>query len=87
MSYETIAEQIKSLPEECIPELGDFIAYLKLRAKFKDFEQQTDSYKAALKSWRDISKSLFENNEDAAFMQTAFDAVHDREPYKAKEIW
>ena len=87
MNYEMIAEQIKSLPELYIFELGDFIACLKLKAKFQDFERQPGSYRAAIMNWRDNSKSLFENPEDAAFMETAFTPNHDHEPYRAKEIW
>ena len=86
MNYEMIAEQIKSLPEPYIFELGDFIAYLKLKAKFQDFERQLGLYRAAIMNWRDNSKSLFENPEDAAFMETAFTPNHDHEPYRAKEI-
>ncbi len=39
MSYETLEKEIqafKTLPEEYIAELGDFITYLKLKAKFME---------------------------------------------------
>lgn len=39
MTYEMLMEKIRSLPEECLEEVGEFIEYLRLRAKFSDFEK------------------------------------------------
>ncbi|MCH5290682.1 MAG: hypothetical protein J1D88_02840 [Treponema sp.] len=87
MRYEIFAEEIKTLPEQYISELGDFINYLKLKAKFQDFEHRADPYKTAVANWRSESKELFGNPDDAAFMESAFDSARRREPYTAKEIW
>lgn len=38
MSYEALAEQIKTLPEAAIDEVNDFITYIKLKSHFADFE-------------------------------------------------
>ena len=84
MGYEMIAEQIATLPEAYISELSDFIVYLKLKAKFQDFE--TLSYENALLKWREDSKELFANKEDAAFIQKAFEN-RSKEVYVQKEIW
>lgn len=85
MSYELLAEEIKTLPESYISEISDFVVYLKLKSKFEDFENQNDSYTAALSAWREKSKDLF--NEDAQFMNTAFETNRSKEIYKTKEIW
>lgn len=45
------------------------------------------SYKNALAKWREESKDLFENPEDAEFMDHAFERSEEKEPYKEKEIW
>ncbi len=90
MPYETLVKEIqsvKNLPEEYIAELGDFITYLKLKAKFADFENSPDAYFNALEKWRNDTKELFDNSEDANFMEHAFDNIRSKEVYKAKEIW
>lgn len=38
MSYEVLEKEIKTLPKEYIDELEDFVTYLKLKAKFAEFE-------------------------------------------------
>lgn len=45
------------------------------------------NYKNALKKWREGSKKLFDNPEDAEFMEHALDDTAEKEPYKEKEIW
>lgn len=90
MSYETLVKELQSvrtLPAEYINELGEFIAYIKLKAKFADFENNTNAYMDALTKWRNDSKDLFDNPEDANFLEHAFDNVRSKEVYKAKEIW
>jgi len=47
----------------------------------------TASYKMALAKWREGSKDLFDNPEDAEFMEHALDGSATKEPYKEKEIW
>ena len=41
----------------------------------------------ALTKWRNDSKDLFDNSEDAEFLEHAFDNLRSKEVYKAKEIW
>ena len=85
MRGEDLAEEIKTLPESYISQISDFIVYLKLKEKFDDYENHKDSYNQALSSWRSASKDLFE--EDAQFMDSAFEVKRSQEVYKAKEIW
>lgn len=44
-------------------------------------------YKNALEKWREESKFLFDNPDDAEFMEHAFERTSEKEPYKEKEIW
>lgn len=87
MSYEALERELRTLSDADISRISQFIVYLKLKEKFSEFENCSDAYENALSSWRDESKSLFENPDDSAFMQSAFDSARSRETYKAKEIW
>ncbi len=87
MTYEMLEQEIKALPEDYITELGLFITYLKLKAHFADFANHNTDYEAALNNWRLGSQELFNNADDAAFMQTVFDTPRSTEKYAAKEIW
>ena len=86
MSYEMLAEEIKTLPMQYFSELGEFIRYLKFKAKFQNFERQADFYETAVANWRNESKELLDNPENAALIESAF-ASSRREPYTAKGIW
>ena len=86
MSYATLENEIRALPESYIEEISQFIVYLKLKDRFAAFENG-NSYEAALSAWRNDSKPLFDSAEDAEFMEKAFDSALTREVYKAKEIW
>ncbi|MCR5724668.1 MAG: hypothetical protein K6G80_06230 [Treponema sp.] len=86
MSYEVLENEIRSLPESYISEISQFIMYLKLKERYSDFESK-NSYENALQAWRKKSAALFENADDAAFMEHAFDTTHSQETYKAKDIW
>lgn len=46
----------------------------------------SNGYKKALAKWRAESKSLFENPDDAEFMEHAFDKALDKEAFKEKDI-
>jgi len=85
MSYELLAEEIKTLPESYISQISDFIVYLKLKEKFDDYENHKDSYEEALSKWRRDSKELFE--KDTQFMNSAFETKRSQDVYRAKEIW
>ncbi len=87
MSIDTLTSQIRALPESCISELSDFIVYLQMKVRFAEFEEHSDRYKMALSKWRQDSQDLFDNEEDALFMQHAFDDMRSKEVYNAKEIW
>lgn len=51
------------------------IVSLKSNVKIYQTDKQIDNYKEVLASWRKDSKELFENPEDAEFMQHAFDNI------------
>ncbi len=87
MSYDVLAQELKTLPEEYLSEIMQFVVYLKLKEKFSDYNNKTLSYEKALSSWRDESKTLFDNDDDASFMETAFDFNRRNEIYAAREIW
>ena len=86
MSHAALEKEIRALPESYLAEISQFIMYLKLKERFSAFES-SDSYENALTLWRNDTASLFENSEDSAFMQNAFEGSHSVETYKAKEIW
>ena len=44
MSYETLVEEIKELPEECISELNNIVISMKLRYKAQDDENASAPY-------------------------------------------
>ena len=90
MSFETLQAEIqgfKTFPAEYILELEEFMNYLKLKAKFENFENDTDFYKNALLKWRNNAKPLFENPMDASFLEHAFENIKSKEIYEKKDIW
>ncbi len=68
-------------PERVQESLG---ALLELAGKLNCLPS---SYKTALAKWREESKGLFENPEDAEFMDHAFESEESKEIYNEKEIW
>ena len=87
MSYETLVEEIKELPEECISELNNIVISMKLRYKAQEAEGRNYAFEKALAHWRAESEDLFANPDDASFMEHAFDVCGNKEMYKSKEIW
>ena len=85
MSYDTLEKEIRALPESYMAEISQFITYLRLKDRFSDYENRRP-YETALSEWRRDSAALFENPEDAAFLQGAFDAAQSQEGYRPKEI-
>lgn len=63
------------------------IVSLKSNVKMHQSDEKINEYKEALSAWKKDSKDLFENKEDAEFMQHAFDNISSKEIYSAKEIW
>lgn len=63
------------------------IVSLKSNVKIHQSDEKINEYKEALSAWKKDSKELFENKEDAEFMQHAFDNISSKENYTAKEIW
>lgn len=47
MSYETVMEQVKEVPEECLGEVSDFIGYVVYRYKTESLKK-TDEKKGGL---------------------------------------
>lgn len=63
------------------------IVSLKSNVKMYQSDEKINEYKEALSAWKKKSKELFENKEDAEFMQHAFDNISSKEIFTAKEIW
>ena len=72
MSYEALAEEIKTLPESYLAEINDFVIYLKLKTKFGDYENSSNSRQSRLaalsefagsmkKSWQSVDALEYQN--------------------------
>lgn len=85
MSYELLEKELRNLPEQYFDQVCEFVAYLKLKSKFSEFEKKETAYSDAIKKWRTDSADLL--NDDADFMETAFDDLKSTETFVEKEIW
>ena len=53
----------------------------------KNSDKSDLSYSKAIEKWRCDTKALFDNPDDAKFLQHAFEQATEKEPYKEKDIW
>lgn len=45
MSYETVLEQVKTIPEKYLPEVSDFLSYVQYKSKILEEEQSQKDIK------------------------------------------
>ena len=87
MSYDMLERELRTLPEKYITEISRFVSYLKMKEGLSEFEQQPNSYKDALYSWRDSAMLFFEDYSTDIISRDVFKSSYSKEMYTAKEIW
>lgn len=48
MSYETVVEQVKEVPEECLDKISDFIGYIMYRYKTDNLKKSSEEKNGGL---------------------------------------
>lgn len=74
MSYEALAEKIKTLPESAMDEISDFITYIKLKERFSDFEN-TRNIKNEIESKLDEADFQANSNSERLSHEEVFSAA------------
>lgn len=63
MSYETVVEQVKTIPEEYLAEVSDYLNYVQYKIKFAKAKQSDDSIKSKINSFMEQNPNAFDEFE------------------------
>lgn len=71
MSYETVVEQVKTIPEKYLPEVSDFLSYVQYKSKVLADEQSQKDIDIFEEMQSEMSKSNPWKNEEEMLLELA----------------